>query len=110
MGAAITQSPSCNMVLKVMFCDGLLIRSMCVVEAAGGATATTVNLYLASQWPGEKYESIFAEFEGRRSTDAAIDEAKYNVDFEAVGLLQRTLAPSMPRAIVFLDMLLCLPI
>lgn len=55
-------------------------------------------------------EAMLVEFHGRRSACGVVDEEMSCVDFEALQRLQADLAPAFPRAIVFLDLLLALPL
>jgi len=106
----VTLPASTKSSLRVTLDDGLQLRSVYVSELDNARQIDHVNITLFAQRPGERSEMAVAEFYGRRAADFSVDEAKYNVDFEAVVLLQSTLAPSLPRPIVFFDLLMSLPI
>ncbi|CAE8612531.1 unnamed protein product [Polarella glacialis] len=110
-------------VLKLTFGNGARLRSSwrCSLGRAQvepltgeshevGSSEWQVDLLIGLQMPGEHSEVPLAEFYGRRSLDLRIDESKYLVDHPLVTRLQEALLPSLPKAIVFLDALLAMPL
>mmetsp|Transcript_9906 Transcript_9906/g.14066 ORF Transcript_9906/g.14066 Transcript_9906/m.14066 type:complete len:197 (+) Transcript_9906:33-623(+) len=82
--------------LWISFKDGSCLKSKCRTEAAPPPSVAEVELELSLQTAGRRgSETTLAEFHGQRSSDFSVDEAKYNVDFEAVKELQEKLAPAM---------------
>mmetsp|Transcript_48798 Transcript_48798/g.156053 ORF Transcript_48798/g.156053 Transcript_48798/m.156053 type:complete len:355 (-) Transcript_48798:14-1078(-) len=109
-GAAGHPGPG-SAVLLLVFGNGARVRSVCRYRpAAGPVEPAAVDLTMCAKHRGDKDEVPFVEFHGQRSSDLRVDEAKYLVDHDVVARLQSELMPSLPRPIVFLDMLLSLPL
>jgi len=104
---------ACNVTLRITFENiAVSLHSLykCRVGVLNGLERAFVDLTVSVKLPGEEVDTTFVEFSGQRSTDLRIDEAKYQVDYDRVAHLQATLMPSLPRPIVFLDLLLSLPL
>lgn len=69
-----------------------------------------VDLWIHVCFGGKREEMPIVEFHGCRSNCGVIDKVMAWVNFEAIQELQTMLIPSIPRPIVFLDLILSLPL
>jgi len=61
--------------------------------------------------PGASLASAMAfEFHGRATLDAVTMERRYRADYEEIHRMQVAMVPSLPRPILFLELLLALPL